>query len=47
MDQFLGKDFAELIESGPDFRVFSVFHAKGPFEGKNGKNCLSSVAHKT
>ena len=33
--------------SGPDFSVFSVFQAKDRFEGKNCKNFLSSVAHKT
>ena len=31
-------------ESGLSFRVFSAFHAKGRFEGKN---CRFSVAHKT
>ena len=34
-------------EPGPCFSVFSVFRAKGRFRGKNCKNCLSSVAHKT
>ena len=33
-------------KSGTGFSVFSVFQAECRFEGKNPKNCLSSVAHK-